>query len=113
MGPQKAAFSLRLQKLGLYPFSSSASGKASTTCAPSSPPSSPRRSLISFSGVAKRYPGGHEALRGVSFTVEAGEFAFVAGHSGAGKSTLLKLIAAIERPSAGAEIGRASCRERV
>ena len=58
--------------------------------------------MISFSGVAKRYPGGHEALRGVSFTVEAGEFAFVAGHSGAGKSTLLKLIAAIERPSAGA-----------
>jgi cell division transport system ATP-binding protein len=58
--------------------------------------------LISFSGVAKRYPGGHEALRGVSFTVAEGEFAFIAGHSGAGKSTLLKLIAAIERPSAGA-----------
>ena len=58
--------------------------------------------MISFSGVAKRYPGGHEALRGVSFSIEGGEFAFVAGHSGAGKSTLLKLIAAIERPSAGA-----------
>jgi len=58
--------------------------------------------LISFSGVAKRYPGGHEALRGVSFSVAEGEFAFVAGHSGAGKSTLLKLVAAIERPSAGA-----------
>jgi cell division transport system ATP-binding protein len=58
--------------------------------------------LISFSGVAKRYPGGQEALRGVSFAIEAGEFAFIAGHSGAGKSTLLKLIAAIERPSAGA-----------
>jgi cell division transport system ATP-binding protein len=58
--------------------------------------------LISFSGVAKRYPGGHEALRGVSFAIEPGEFAFLAGHSGAGKSTLLKLIAAIERPSAGA-----------
>jgi len=57
--------------------------------------------LISFSAVAKRYPGGHEALRGVSFAIAAGEFAFVAGHSGAGKSTLLKLIAAIERPSAG------------
>ena len=58
--------------------------------------------MISFSGVAKRYPGGHEALRGVSFSVAEGEFAFVAGHSGAGKSTLLKLVAAIERPSAGA-----------
>ena len=58
--------------------------------------------MISFSGVAKRYPGGHEALRGVSFAIEAGEFVCIAGHSGAGKSTLLKLIAAIERPSAGA-----------
>jgi len=58
--------------------------------------------LISFSGVVKRYPGGQEALKGVSFTIEPGEFAFIAGHSGAGKSTLLKLIPAIERPSAGA-----------
>ena len=58
--------------------------------------------MISFSGVAKRYPGGHEALKGVSFAIEPGEFAFVAGHSGAGKSTLLKLIPAIERPSSGA-----------
>ena len=58
--------------------------------------------MISFSGVAKRYPGGHEALKGVTFTIEQGEFAFVAGHSGAGKSTLLKLIPAIERPSGGA-----------
>jgi len=58
--------------------------------------------LISFSGVVKRYPGGQEALKGVSFAVEQGEFAFIAGHSGAGKSTLLKLIPAIERPSAGA-----------
>jgi len=58
--------------------------------------------LISFSGVVKRYPGGQEALKGISFTIEQGEFAFIAGHSGAGKSTLLKLIPAIERPSGGA-----------
>jgi len=60
--------------------------------------------LISFSAVVKRYPGGHEGLKGVSFTIEPGEFAFVAGHSGAGKSTLLKLIPAIERPSSGAVV---------
>ena len=58
--------------------------------------------MISFSGVVKRYPGGQDALRGVSFSIEQGEFAFIAGHSGAGKSTLLKLIPAIERPSGGA-----------
>jgi cell division transport system ATP-binding protein len=57
--------------------------------------------LISFSTVAKRYPGGQEALRDVSFSLAQGEFAFLAGHSGAGKSTLLKLIPAIERPSSG------------
>jgi len=57
--------------------------------------------LVSFSAVAKRYPGGEEALRGVSFAVEAGELVFITGRSGAGKSTLLKLIPAIERPSSG------------
>ncbi|HEX5477120.1 MAG TPA: cell division ATP-binding protein FtsE [Burkholderiales bacterium] len=60
--------------------------------------------MVSFSAVAKRYPGGHEALRDVSFSVSAGELAFITGRSGAGKSTLLKLIAAIERPSAGSVI---------
>jgi cell division transport system ATP-binding protein len=60
--------------------------------------------LISFSAVSKRYPGGQEALRGVSFALEAGEFAFVTGRSGAGKSTLLKLIPAIERPTSGSVI---------
>jgi cell division transport system ATP-binding protein len=60
--------------------------------------------MISFSQVTKRYPGGHEALRGVSLTVEKGEMAFITGRSGAGKSTLLKLMAAIERPSSGSVI---------
>jgi len=57
--------------------------------------------LISFSGVAKRYPGSTGGLADVSFALATGEFAFVTGRSGAGKSTLLKLIPAIERPSAG------------
>jgi cell division transport system ATP-binding protein len=57
--------------------------------------------LVSFSAVAKRYPGGQEALKDVSFSLQAGELAFLTGRSGAGKSTLLKLIPAIERPSAG------------
>jgi cell division transport system ATP-binding protein len=60
--------------------------------------------LVSFSAVAKRYPGGQEALKDVSFTLESGALAFLTGRSGAGKSTLLKLIPAIERPSAGTVI---------
>jgi cell division transport system ATP-binding protein len=57
--------------------------------------------LVSFSAVAKRYPGGQEALKDVSFALESGELAFLTGRSGAGKSTLLKMIPAIERPSSG------------
>jgi cell division transport system ATP-binding protein len=60
--------------------------------------------LISFSAVAKRYPGGQQALREVTFSVETGELVFITGRSGAGKSTLLKMIPAIERPSAGSVI---------
>ena len=60
--------------------------------------------MVSFSAVAKRYPGGQEALKDVSFALEPGELAFLTGRSGAGKSTLLKLIAAIERPSAGSVV---------
>lgn len=57
--------------------------------------------MIKFDQVGKLYPGGYEALKNVSFEIAKGELAFVTGHSGAGKSTLLKLIAAIERPTAG------------
>ncbi len=57
--------------------------------------------MIKFNQVYKRYPGGHEALKNLSFDVAEGEMVYLTGHSGAGKSTLLKLIAAIERPSSG------------
>jgi len=60
--------------------------------------------LIRFENVAKRYPGGREALRGVSFHLERGEMAFLTGPSGAGKSTLLKLITLIEKPTRGTVI---------
>ena len=60
--------------------------------------------MVSFSAVAKRYPGGQEALTDVSFSLQAGELAFLIGRSGAGKSTLLKLIPAIERPTSGSVI---------
>ena len=61
----------------------------------------PSQPLIEISEVTKRYPGGHEAVANVSLEIAPGEMVFLTGHSGAGKSTLLKLIAAIERPTAG------------
>jgi cell division transport system ATP-binding protein len=57
--------------------------------------------MIEFQSVSKEYSAAAIALLDVSFTVNKGELVYLAGPSGAGKSTLLKMIAAIERPSAG------------
>ena len=62
--------------------------------------------MISFQAVGKRYPGGYDALKNITFSIEQGEMVFIAGHSGAGKSTLLKLVAAIERPTSGSILVR-------
>jgi len=60
--------------------------------------------VIQFSAASKRYPGGYEALRGVTAQIDRGEMVAVTGHSGAGKSTLLKLAAGLERASSGSVI---------
>ncbi len=57
--------------------------------------------MIEFQNVSKAYSPDAMALRDISLTVDKGELVFLAGPSGAGKSTLLKMIAAMERPSAG------------
>ncbi len=57
--------------------------------------------MICFDNLSKRYPGGFEALKNVSFEMAAGEMAFLTGHSGAGKSTLLKMLMLMERPTSG------------
>ena len=41
------------------------------------------------------------ALKGVSFTVERGDYAAIVGPSGCGKSTLLNLLGVIDRPTSG------------
>ena len=57
--------------------------------------------MMTLDTVVKRYPDGHEALRGITLDIEDGELVFVTGRSGAGKSTLLRLMAGMERPTAG------------
>jgi len=55
--------------------------------------------LIRFDNVYKTYKTGTDALRGVSFKVEDGEFVFIIGKSGSWKSTIIKLMTCEERPT--------------
>jgi cell division ATP-binding protein FtsE len=57
--------------------------------------------LIRFENVYKTYKTGTDALSGVSFKIDDGEFVFVIGKSGSGKSTLIKLITREEKPTSG------------
>jgi putative ABC transport system ATP-binding protein len=57
--------------------------------------------VLEIRDLAKRYPGGVDALRGVALMVEEGELLAVVGPSGSGKSTLLHIMGTLERPTAG------------
>ena len=59
---------------------------------------------IEFKNVKKIYKMGEvniEALSGVNFSVDKGEFVVVAGASGAGKSTILNILGGMDSPSSG------------
>jgi putative ABC transport system ATP-binding protein len=59
---------------------------------------------IAFQDVTRTYKQGDleiPALRGISFSLNEGEFCVIVGPSGAGKTTLLNILGGIDRPTSG------------
>src|ERR687897_3679536 len=54
--------------------------------------------------LAKQYPNGTEAVRGVSFRVRAGEVFGLLGPNGAGQSTTMGMLGTLVRPTSGRAI---------
>jgi energy-coupling factor transporter ATP-binding protein EcfA2 len=70
---------------------------------------------IEVDGLVHRYPGGVEAVRGVSLAIPSGQAVAILGQNGSGKTTLVKHLNGLLRPDAG-EVrldGRSTAGERV
>jgi putative ABC transport system ATP-binding protein len=66
------------------------------------PPSASTLPLLEAKGLTREFDDGQvQALRGVDFSIEEGEFIAITGPSGCGKSTLLQLLGSLDQPTSG------------
>ncbi len=56
---------------------------------------------VTLRNVRKTYPGGVDAIKGIDFEVDDGQFCVLVGPSGCGKSTLLRMVAGLETITGG------------
>ncbi len=62
------------------------------------------KEIIKIKDLKRQFTMGNEivqALKGVSFTIEEGEFVTIMGSSGSGKSTLLNILGCLDQPTSG------------
>src|SRR6266852_2128076 len=59
--------------------------------------------ILKMQGIDKRF-GGVRALKGVDFSIAAGEVVALVGENGAGKSTLMKILGGVYQPDAGTRV---------
>ena len=57
--------------------------------------------MIRLKDVEMEYENGTRAVKGISLTIEDGEFVFLVGPSGSGKSSIIKLLTGEIEPTAG------------
>ncbi len=96
-----AALARRRAAEGVRPFGVEVPATRSSPATPWDPVRDHPPTAVEINGLVHRYPGGVEAVRGVSLTIPPGQRVAIVGQNGSGKTTLVKHLNGLLRPAAG------------